>query len=118
MGPGTEVGQCSPSSPAEAYRCVGFSGDPISRQMHFAEQNKLQLTKEVDQAGGKFPRRARYDGRKPSPGVGDRPKRERAKMTLPMWGIDLCHGRHDDAAHYGRPPGHRHLRRTPTTSLA
>jgi phosphatidylserine/phosphatidylglycerophosphate/cardiolipin synthase-like enzyme len=102
-GPGTEVGIVLAGLARRGVRVRGLLWRSHPRQAHFAEQDNVGFTKAVDQAGGEvlLDERVRRGGSHHQKLVivrhAGRPDRDVAYAG----GIDLCHGRHDDARHAG-----------------
>ena len=102
-GPGTEVGNVLAQAARRGVEVRGLLWRSHPRQAHFAEQDNIGLTKLVDRAGGEvmLDERVRRGGshhqklivvRRGDGGEGD---------VAFVGGIDLCHGRRDDATHLG-----------------
>ncbi len=102
-GPGTEIARVLADLAAREVHVRGLVWRSHADQAHFSEQENLHLVETVNEAGGEvlLDERVRRDGshhqklfviRHP-----DRPDQDVAFVG----GIDLCHGRRDDAQHRG-----------------
>src|SRR5664279_317907 len=102
-GPGTEVGRVLAEAARRGVDVRGLLWRSHPRQAHFAEQDNVGFTKALDRAGGEvlLDERVRRGGSHHQKLVivrhGQGPDRDVAYAG----GIDLCHGRHDDARHGG-----------------
>jgi phosphatidylserine/phosphatidylglycerophosphate/cardiolipin synthase-like enzyme len=102
-GPGTEIGRVLAGAARRGVRVRGLLWRSHPRQVHFAEQSNAALAKMVNEAGGEIvlDERVRRGGSHHQKLVvirhGTGPDRDVAFEG----GIDLCHGRRDDARHSG-----------------
>ena len=104
-GPGTALGHVLADLARRGVHVRGLLWRSHPRQAHFSEQQNMKLVREVNKAGGELllDERVRRGGshhqklvvlRRASGPDGD---------VAFVGGIDLCHGRHDDAEHDGDP---------------
>jgi phosphatidylserine/phosphatidylglycerophosphate/cardiolipin synthase-like enzyme len=102
-GPGTEIGLVLADLARRGVHVRGLLWRSHPRQAHFAEQSNLGLTKAVDEAGGEImlDERVRRDGSHHQKLVVVRRAATPNDAVAFEGGIDLCHGRHDDARHDG-----------------
>ena len=104
-GPGSEVGAVLAHLAARGVDVRGLLWRAHPRQAHFAEQDNVARTAAVDRAGGEIllDERVRRGGSHHQKLVIIRDT-DRLHRTIAFeGGIDLCHGRHDDAHHRGDP---------------
>jgi phosphatidylserine/phosphatidylglycerophosphate/cardiolipin synthase-like enzyme len=102
-GPGTEIGLVLADLARRGVHVRGLLWRSHPRQAHFAEQANLGLTKAVDEAGGEIllDERVRRGGSHHQKLVVVRRAAVPDNDVAFEGGIDLCHGRHDDAHHGG-----------------
>lgn len=102
-GPDTEVGRVLADLAGRGVQVRGLLWRSHPRQAHFAEQENLGLTKAVDEAGGAImlDERVRSGGSHHQKLVIVRHASGPDQDVAFEGGIDLCHGRHDDARHAG-----------------
>ena len=102
-GPGTEVGLVLAELARRGVHVRGLLWRSHPRQAHFAEQDNVGFTKAVDHAGGEvlLDERVRRGGSHHQKLVIVRRAEGPDRDVAYAGGIDLCHGRHDDARHAG-----------------
>jgi len=102
-GPQTEVGRLLAAAARRGVRVRALLWRSHPRQMHFAEQSNAALARMVDLAGGEvvLDERVRRGGSHHQKLVVIRRGRGSGHDVAFEGGIDLCHGRHDDARHDG-----------------
>jgi phosphatidylserine/phosphatidylglycerophosphate/cardiolipin synthase-like enzyme len=104
VGPGTEVGRLLVDAVRRGVGVYGLLWRSHPRLAHFAEKDNTTLAQTVNRAGGEIilDERVRRGGSHHQKifvvrsGLGSR-------AEAFVGGIDLCHGRHDDATHRGDP---------------
>jgi phosphatidylserine/phosphatidylglycerophosphate/cardiolipin synthase-like enzyme len=101
-GPGSEVGRVLTEAARRGVLVRGLLWRSHPRQAHFAEQSNTELTKCVDEAGGQIvlDERVRRGGSHHQKLFVIR-HADGADDIAFEGGIDLCHGRNDDANHRG-----------------
>jgi phosphatidylserine/phosphatidylglycerophosphate/cardiolipin synthase-like enzyme len=104
-GKGTEVANVLCDIARRGVHVRGLLWRSHPRQAHFGEQNNVQLTKEVNEAGGEIllDERVRRGGSHHQKLFVVRHAGSPDDDVAFVGGIDLCHGRNDDAAHRGDP---------------
>jgi phosphatidylserine/phosphatidylglycerophosphate/cardiolipin synthase-like enzyme len=104
-GPGSEVGAVLAGLAARGVAVRGLLWRAHPRQAHFAEQDNVNLAAMVDGAGGEvlLDERVRRGGSHHQKLVIVRDQNDDHAAIAFEGGIDLCHGRHDDAHHLGDP---------------
>jgi len=102
-GPGTEIGHLLAAAARRGVQVRGLLWRSHPRQAHFAEQSNTALAQMVDEAGGEIvlDERVRRDGSHHQKLVVIRRAGGSDDAVAFEGGIDLCHGRHDDAQHRG-----------------
>jgi phosphatidylserine/phosphatidylglycerophosphate/cardiolipin synthase-like enzyme len=102
-GPGTDVGLVLAEAARRGVHVRGLLWRSHPRQAHFAEQDNSGFTKAVDDAGGDvlLDERVRRGGSHHQKLVIVRRAEGPDRDVAYAGGIDLCHGRHDDARHTG-----------------
>ena len=102
-GPGTEVGLVLAELAQRGGQVRGLLWRSHPRQAHFAEQDNVGFTKAVDDAGGEvlLDERVRRGGSHHQKLVIIQHAEGSDRDVAYAGGIDLCHGRHDDARHAG-----------------
>ena len=102
-GPGTEIGVVLADLARKGVSVRGLLWRSHPRQTHFAEQANFEFTKAVDKAGGEvfLDERVRRGGSHHQKLVIARRAQRSDHDVAFVGGIDLCHGRHDDASHRG-----------------
>jgi phosphatidylserine/phosphatidylglycerophosphate/cardiolipin synthase-like enzyme len=103
-GPGTEVGRVLAEVARRGVQVRGLLWRSHPRQAHFAEQSNAVLAKMVNEAGGEtvLDERVRRGGSHHQKLVVIRRGEAGGRQDVAFeGGIDLCHGRHDDAHHAG-----------------
>ncbi|MDQ1468156.1 MAG: hypothetical protein QOH10_2571 [Actinomycetota bacterium] len=102
-GPGTEVGRVLAEAAGRGVHVRGLLWRSHPRQAHFAEQSNTELTKSVDEAGGEIvlDERVRRGGSHHQKLFVIRHAAGPADDVAFEGGIDLCHGRDDNAKHEG-----------------
>lgn len=102
-GPSTEVGRVLAEAAQRGVHVRGLLWRSHPRQAHFAEQDNVGFTKAVDHAGGEvlLDERVRRGGSHHQKLVIVRHAQGSDRDVAYAGGIDLCHGRHDDAHHGG-----------------
>jgi phosphatidylserine/phosphatidylglycerophosphate/cardiolipin synthase-like enzyme len=105
VGPGTELGHVLEELAGRGVHVRGLLWRSHPAQVNFAEQQNLALTKGVNRAGGEIllDERVRRGGSHHQKLVVTRRRRSVDDDVAFVGGIDLCHGRHDDARHLGDP---------------
>jgi phosphatidylserine/phosphatidylglycerophosphate/cardiolipin synthase-like enzyme len=103
-GPGTEIGAVLCDLARRGVHVRGLLWRSHPRQAHFAEQDNAALVRAVNEAGGELllDERVRRGGSHHQKLVVLRRARPADDVAF-VGGIDLCHGRHDDARHRGDP---------------
>jgi phosphatidylserine/phosphatidylglycerophosphate/cardiolipin synthase-like enzyme len=104
-GPGTEVATVLGELARRDVHVRGLLWRSHPSQANFSEQQNLALTKDVNRAGGEvlLDERVRRGGSHHQKLFVTR-RHERPDHDVAfVGGIDLCHGRHDDARHLGDP---------------
>jgi len=103
-GPGSEVGATLAAAARRGVRVQGLLWRSHPRQTHFAEQSNAALSRLVNDAGGELilDERVRRGGSHHQKLVLIRRTPPQEDLAF-VGGIDLCHGRHDDALHRGDP---------------
>jgi phosphatidylserine/phosphatidylglycerophosphate/cardiolipin synthase-like enzyme len=102
-GPDTEIGRVLAQAARRGVAIRGLVWRSHPRQLHFAEQENTALAETVDAAGGEIvlDARVRRGGSHHQKLVIVRRAGGREPDVAFEGGIDLCHGRHDDACHRG-----------------
>ena len=102
-GPGTEIGVVLAGLARRGVQVRGLLWRSHPRRAHFAEQDNLGFTKAVDAAGGEvlLDERVRRGGSHHQKLVILRRAEGSDRDVAYTGGIDLCHGRADDARHAG-----------------
>src|SRR5688572_22492626 len=102
-GPGTEIGKVLAEATHRGVEVRGLLWRSHPRQAHFAEQDNIGLTKAVDKAGGEvlLDERVRRGGSHHQKLFVVRRGNPHDVDVAYEGGIDLCHGRRDDASHLG-----------------
>jgi phosphatidylserine/phosphatidylglycerophosphate/cardiolipin synthase-like enzyme len=103
LGPGSEVGRVLAQAASRGVEVRGLIWRSHPRQAHFAEQDNAALAKMVDAAGGEIvlDERVKRGGSHHQKLVVLLHHRVAVPDIAFEGGIDLCHGRHDDAVHGG-----------------
>jgi phosphatidylserine/phosphatidylglycerophosphate/cardiolipin synthase-like enzyme len=103
-GPGTEIAKVLCDLARRGVHVRGLLWRSHPRQAHFAEQEHVELVREVNEAGGELllDERVRRGGSHHQKLVILRRARPEDDVAF-VGGIDLCHGRRDDADHLGDP---------------
>jgi phosphatidylserine/phosphatidylglycerophosphate/cardiolipin synthase-like enzyme len=101
-GPGTELGKVLADLARRDVHVRGLLWRSHPRQAHFSEQDNTALVREVNEAGGELvlDERVRRGGSHHQKLVLLRRARPEDDVAF-VGGIDLCHGRRDDASHRG-----------------
>jgi len=104
-GPGTEIGRVLGDAARRGVRVCGLLWRSHPRQAHFAEQSNAALAKMVNEAGGQIvlDERVRRGGSHHQKLFVIRHGAGADADVAFEGGIDLCHGRRDDAGHAGDP---------------
>jgi phosphatidylserine/phosphatidylglycerophosphate/cardiolipin synthase-like enzyme len=104
-GPGTELAVVLEQLAARDVHVRGLLWRSHPAQVNFSEQQNLALTKRVNAAGGEvlLDERVRRGGSHHQKLVVVRREDHPDDDVAFVGGIDLCHGRHDDARHLGDP---------------
>ncbi len=104
-GPGTELATVLEDLAARGVHVRGLLWRSHPAQVNFSEQQNLALTKGVNRAGGEvlLDERVRRGGSHHQKLVVIRRADGPDDDVAFVGGIDLCHGRHDDARHLGDP---------------
>jgi phosphatidylserine/phosphatidylglycerophosphate/cardiolipin synthase-like enzyme len=104
-GPGTEVGQVLAELARRGVHVRGLLWRSHPRQAHFSEQQNTKLVREINEAGGEIllDERVRRGGSHHQKLVVIRRASGPDDDVAFVGGIDLCHGRRDDANHDGDP---------------
>ena len=102
-GPGTEIGRVLADVARRGVQVRGLLWRSHPRQTHFAEQQNASMAKMVDGAGGEvvLDERVRRGGSHHQKLVVLRHDAVSDDDVAFEGGIDLCHGRNDDARHAG-----------------
>jgi phosphatidylserine/phosphatidylglycerophosphate/cardiolipin synthase-like enzyme len=102
-GPGTEIGRVLADVARRGVQVRGLLWRSHPRQTHFAEQQNASMAKMVDGAGGEvvLDERVRRGGSHHQKLVVLRHDAGSDDDVAFEGGIDLCHGRNDDARHAG-----------------
>jgi phosphatidylserine/phosphatidylglycerophosphate/cardiolipin synthase-like enzyme len=104
-GPGTELARVLADLAARKVHVRGLLWRSHPAQVNFSEQQNLALTKRVNAAGGEIllDERVRRGGSHHQKLFVTRRHDGPDDDVAFVGGIDLCHGRHDDARHLGDP---------------
>jgi phosphatidylserine/phosphatidylglycerophosphate/cardiolipin synthase-like enzyme len=104
-GPGTAVGDVLADLARRGVHVRGLLWRSHPRQAHFSEQENTKLVREVNEAGGEvlLDERVRRGGSHHQKLVVIRRASGPDDDVAFVGGIDLCHGRRDDAHHEGDP---------------
>jgi phosphatidylserine/phosphatidylglycerophosphate/cardiolipin synthase-like enzyme len=104
-GPGTELAKVLEDLAARGVHVRGLLWRSHPAQVNFSEQQNLALTKDVNRAGGEIllDERVRRGGSHHQKLFVVRRADGPDDDVAFVGGIDLCHGRHDDARHLGDP---------------
>ena len=104
-GPGTEIGRVLADAARRGVQVRGLLWRSHPRQAHFAEQSNTALSKSVNEAGGQIilDERVRRGGSHHQKMFVIRHGAGADDDVAFEGGIDLCHGRNDDARHAGDP---------------
>ena len=110
-GPGTEVARVLADAAARGVHVRGLVWRSHPDSAHFSEEENLHLVATVNEAGGEvlLDERVRRDGShhqklfvvRHDDRHDDRHDARRDEDVAFVGGIDLCHGRRDDARHHG-----------------
>ncbi|MET0728210.1 MAG: phospholipase D family protein [Acidimicrobiales bacterium] len=102
-GPGTEVARVLADAAARGVHVRGLIWRSHPDQAHFSEQENLHLTETVNEAGGEvlLDERVRRAGSHHQKLFVVRRADDGRDDVAFAGGIDLCHGRNDDAEHRG-----------------
>jgi phosphatidylserine/phosphatidylglycerophosphate/cardiolipin synthase-like enzyme len=105
VGPGTELALVLAGLAARGVHVRGLLWRSHPAQVNFSEQQNMALTKRVDAAGGEIllDERVRRGGSHHQKLFVIRRRDDPDGDVAFVGGIDLCHGRHDDARHLGDP---------------
>jgi phosphatidylserine/phosphatidylglycerophosphate/cardiolipin synthase-like enzyme len=105
VGPGTELAVVLEDLARRGVHVRGLLWRSHPAQVNFSEQQNMALTKRVDAAGGEIllDERVRRGGSHHQKLVVTRRNESPDEDVAFVGGIDLCHGRHDDARHLGDP---------------
>ena len=108
-GPGTEIVEVLAGLAARGVHVRGLLWRSHPAQLNFSEQPNLQLTTQVNAAGGEIllDERVRRGGSHHQKLFVIRRGGGSDDDVAFVGGIDLSHGRHDDSRHRGDPPGRR-----------
>ncbi|HEV7526041.1 MAG TPA: phospholipase D-like domain-containing protein [Acidimicrobiia bacterium] len=103
VGPGTEIGRVLADAARRGVDVRGLLWRSHPRQAHFAEQDNASMAKTIDTAGGEvvLDERVRIGGSHHQKLVVLRTRSGALPDVAFAGGIDLCHGRRDDAQHNG-----------------
>jgi phosphatidylserine/phosphatidylglycerophosphate/cardiolipin synthase-like enzyme len=104
-GPGTEIGRLLAAAARRGVHVRGLLWRSHPRVAHFSEESNAALAKMVDEAGGEIAldERVRRGGcHHQKLVIVERNSAADGDVAF-EGGIDLCHGRHDDARHDGDP---------------
>jgi phosphatidylserine/phosphatidylglycerophosphate/cardiolipin synthase-like enzyme len=104
-GPGTEVGRVLAELAERGVHVRGLLWRSHPRQAHLSEQQNTKLVRQVNEAGGEvlLDERVRRGGSHHQKLFVVRHASGPDDDVAFVGGIDLCHGRHDDARHDGDP---------------
>jgi phosphatidylserine/phosphatidylglycerophosphate/cardiolipin synthase-like enzyme len=104
-GPGTEVGRVLADLARRGVHVRGLLWRSHPRQAHFSEQENTRLVREINESGGEvlLDERVRRGGSHHQKLVVVRRASGPDDDIAFVGGIDLCHGRNDDARHEGDP---------------
>jgi phosphatidylserine/phosphatidylglycerophosphate/cardiolipin synthase-like enzyme len=104
-GPGTAVGNVLTDLARDDVHVRGLLWRSHPRQAHFSEQQNTKLVREVNAAGGELllDERVRRGGSHHQKLVILRRAADPDHDVAFVGGVDLCHGRRDDARHNGDP---------------
>jgi phosphatidylserine/phosphatidylglycerophosphate/cardiolipin synthase-like enzyme len=104
-GPGTEVGRVFADLVRRGIHVRGLLWRSHPRQAHFSEQQNTKLVREINDSGGAvvLDERVRRGGSHHQKLVLVRRAARLDDDVAFLGGIDLCHGRNDDARHEGDP---------------
>jgi phosphatidylserine/phosphatidylglycerophosphate/cardiolipin synthase-like enzyme len=104
-GPGTEVGRVFADLARRGVHVRGLLWRSHPRQAHFSEQQNTKLVLEINESGGEvlLDERVRRGGSHHQKLVVVRREAGPDDDVAFVGGIDLCHGRNDDARHEGDP---------------
>jgi len=104
-GPGTAVGDVLAGLARRGVHVRGLLWRSHPRQAHFSEQENTKLVREINDAGGEIllDERVRRGGSHHQKLVVVRRASGPDDDIAFVGGIDLCHGRRDDARHEGDP---------------
>ena len=102
-GPGTEIARVLAALAARGVHVRGLVWRSHTDQAHFSEQENLHLVETVNEAGGEvlLDERVRRDGSHHQKLFVARHPESPDDDVAFVGGIDLCHGRRDDARHLG-----------------
>ena len=102
-GPGTEIARVLAALAARGIHVRGLVWRSHADQAHFSEQENLHLVETVNEAGGEvlLDERVRRDGSHHQKLFVARHPDSPDNDVAFVGGIDLCHGRRDDARHLG-----------------
>ena len=104
-GPGTEIGRVLAELAERGVHVRGLLWRSHPRQAHLSEQQNTKLVRQVNEAGGEIllDERVRRGGSHHQKLFVVRRASGPDDDVAFVGGIDLCHGRHDDARHDGDP---------------
>jgi phosphatidylserine/phosphatidylglycerophosphate/cardiolipin synthase-like enzyme len=104
-GPGSEIGKVLAELASKGVHVRGLLWRSHPRQAHFSEQQNTRLVREVNEAGGEvlLDERIRRGGSHHQKLFILRRASDPDADVAFVGGIDLAHGRHDDAGHDGDP---------------
>ena len=104
-GPGSELAAVLTELVGRGVHVRGLLWRSHPRQAHFSEQQNVALVKQVNAAGGELllDERVRRGGSHHQKLFVLRHADDADRDVAFAGGIDLCHGRHDDARHLGDP---------------
>jgi phosphatidylserine/phosphatidylglycerophosphate/cardiolipin synthase-like enzyme len=102
-GPGTEVARVLADLAARGVHVRGLVWRSHTDKAHFSEEENLHLVETVNEAGGEvlLDERVRRDGSHHQKLFVVRHPADPDADVAFVGGIDLCHGRRDDARHHG-----------------
>jgi phosphatidylserine/phosphatidylglycerophosphate/cardiolipin synthase-like enzyme len=105
VGPGTELADVLAELATRGVHVRGLLWRSHPAQVNFSQQQNMALTKRVDAAGGEIllDERVRRGGSHHQKLFVTRRHDRPDDDVAFVGGIDLCHGRHDDARHLGDP---------------